>query len=74
MNQESISENVDNPELPKAQTEKKNEFKMLSNFDNETHSHIIELGIVLSANHPVINDVKYLRDANEELQGMKAHV
>ena len=48
-----------------------NEFRMLSNFQNDTHSHILELGIVLSKNHPVLSNEQFINDTLDKVKGMR---
>lgn len=43
-------------------TNGQSEFKQLSHFSSESNQHILQFGVVLSKNHPVLKDPEVLNE------------
>ena len=52
----------------------KTEFKQLSHFSSERTVHILQFGIVLSKNHPVLKDPEVLHELREKTKGAQIEV
>jgi len=44
---------------------------MLSSFHDETYQHVLELGIVLGKNHPVLNNQQFITESVEKVKGIR---